>query len=88
MNAVKDELGAALADRIGDLMGLVRASRELVAQVADADQQIRSDGVRREQAAERGETDVVDELDQNIAVLRALRDGLVERLAVISTSAR
>lgn len=88
MNAVKDELGTALADRIGDLMGLVRASRELVAQVAHADQQIRSDGVRREQSAERGETDVVDELDQNIAVLRALRDGLVERLAVISTSAR
>lgn len=86
--AVKSELDSVLSSRIGEIMGLVRASRELVAQIGDADRQIQSDQQQSADARDRGDSSTADDLDANIMVLRALREGLVDRLASISASAR
>jgi hypothetical protein len=86
--AVKDDLDAVLSDRIGKLMGLVGASKDLVAQIGDADRQIQSDDAQRGIAERRGDAASAEELEHNLTVLRALRESLVDRLAAISVSAR
>lgn len=86
--AVKEELDGLLAERIGALMGIVRASRELVADVRAVDREIRAADMRRATAEECGDTASVGDLDRSLADLHAQRDALVERLEAVSASAR
>ena len=88
LQAVKDDLDSVLSDRIGRLMGLVSASKDLVTQIGDADRQIRAEGAQRDIAEQRGDAASAEELEHNLTVLRALRESLVDRLAAISVSAR
>ncbi len=88
LNSVKNDLDALLVSRIGDLMGIVRASRELVDQIGDADRQIQADSRQRKEAERIGDADRVQEMDQEVELMRSLRDQLVQQLADLTERAR
>ncbi len=78
LDAVKSALDDLLASRMADLMGFVRASRELVDQIAEVDRQL---AIAKQKGEAQGVRD--DEAD----VLEEVRGDLIDRLAEITSAA-
>lgn len=87
LQAAKSKMEQAVSTRLAEVMGLLQASRDLLAQLEDCDRELQRQGDLQAEAAGRGRGADAEAAGDQIVVLRSVRAHLLDSLDTLADQA-